>query len=215
MRSAWRGLVGLFLILLLVVSGLRWLTQRGAYKTFPLPAQNGQWSGISFWDWTSQNSQPIKDRLEASPNILPGSVERQRVTYGQAFVFMYLVRGRPQPVAVTVEMVPWQLSVEYYVLEAGWRGNERVPLLRLDDLIAAFGPPNLLGRMGHTVVLTYPTRQLYAEIVPAESDQGGLVRLMPEDSVTRVWVTKPDTEVKTLRFDLPWQTWAGFTAYQF
>jgi hypothetical protein len=173
MRSAWRGLVGLFLILLLVVSGLRWLIQRGAYRTFPLPTQDGRWSGISFWDWNSQNWQSVQDRLEASPNILSGSVERQRVTYGQAFAFTYLVRGRPQPMAVTVETVPLRLSVDYYVLEAGWRGEERVPLLRLDDLIAAIGPPDQLGAMGHTVILAYSTRQLYAEIVPSESDQGG------------------------------------------
>jgi hypothetical protein len=215
MRFAWRGLVGLLLFLLLVMSGLRWLTQRGAYKTFPLPDQNGQWSGIGFWDWTSQNSQSVQDRLEASPNVLSGSVERQRVTYGQGFAFTYLVRGRPQPVTVTVETVPSRLSVGYYVLEAGWCGQERVSLVRLEDLIAALGPPDRLGRMGNTIILTYSTRQLYAEIVPAESDQGGPVRLTPEDSVTRVWVTKPDTEVKTLIFDLQWQMWAGFTAYQF
>jgi hypothetical protein len=211
MRCAWRGLVVLLLFLLLLASGLRWLTQRGAYKTFPLPDQDGRWSGISFWDWKYLNTQSIQDKLETSPNILPGSVEQQRVTLGQAFAFTYVVRGRPQPVTVTIS---WPL-VEYYVLEAGWRSMERVPLLRLDDLIVALGPPDQLGPMGHTAILAYRTRQLYAEIVPAESDQGRMVRLMPEDSVTRLWVIKPDTVARTLRFDLPWHTWAGFTAYQF
>jgi hypothetical protein len=205
-----RGIAAAWLILAVLVVGVRWLGQQIGAETFPLPAANGCWQELCFFN---MEVRAVPDALNAQPGVVDGSARFANGLYGQGGL---LVEFAYMPPGNAPRHVLLSLTAESYDLARDWRRMDGPSLLRLGDVIQVLGAPDYVQLGGDALVLAYAARGL--QIVAAPSGMGMTwARLAPSTPVTSLFVVDQQAvrAWETRHIYPPVKAWQGFGLYRY
>lgn len=210
MRPLLSGALALFVALVLVVAGMRWLGLQRQGTPFPLPDDAGCWQTICFLG--AEDIADVASTLRGHPAVRPASVRvhPDPQTRDDALVeFVYA----PRAIRVVPALLYW--TPYTYSLTRDWRDVSNPALLSVGHVVAAVGVPEQVIFLPDQVVLTYPARGLHVSIRRAPTPVEWVI-LSPDDPVIGLSVTRMALEQSTIGAITyqPHAPWRGFGVYR-
>ncbi len=204
------GWIALHLVVCaLLIGGARWIGHWAAPDVVPLPTSDGCWLDVCPFRLPLG---AFTDALDAAPGVVPGSAQFIPDEYATGADQVVAYRYAPDHAAPqSLVLLP---GTDRYVIERDWRSA--AAMMRLGDLVAAFGPPERVRLSPPDVLLDYDARHLSVAIYPRATAYYDWVRLTPRDFVVRFSVTNPDHAAGSdVVYYPPSRRWQGFSLYRF
>jgi hypothetical protein len=194
--------LGLWMLCALLIGAARQIGHEQATEKMPLPAADGAWQGLKFYD---MDTEAIHAALMQRPDLTEFTDAGTPGSY-------YLTVSRRDAEALAIVLFA---SPDFYSLSRNWFVPDSPPLMRVGDVILALGTPDQVQLAGSGIGLRYTARNLEV-LVDATSAPGYRKILRAGDTVLSLMVGNPLYAYSFLgQSGLVPAAWEGFGLYDF